>query len=401
MHYAVPRILSGAGVLERFYTDICAVKGWPNLLRAIPQALRPAKLQRLLTRQPRGVPARRITAFTGFGFEYARRLSHARNTDDRNDAFLWSGQEFCRRVIAHGFGQARAVWGFNSASLELLQAARERGLRGVVEQTITPRQIEWSLLEEEQARFPDWEPHPEPGKLEEYCARERAEWAAADLVVCGSDYVRDGLIACGAAPEKCVAVSYGLDFMVPPHAPRRRAMPLKVLTVGAVCLRKGSPYVLEAARRMRGRAVFRMVGPVQVQPAAETALRADLELVGVVPRSDIRAHYAWADVFLLPSLCEGSATVSYEALFNGLPVICTPHTGSVARDGIDGYLVPARDVDAIVERLDRLATDPALLTGMSEHAHARSQDYTLARYGQRLVETLRARLGDDALTPAR
>ena len=35
MHYAVPRILHAAGMLERFYTDLAAVRGWPALLRAM------------------------------------------------------------------------------------------------------------------------------------------------------------------------------------------------------------------------------------------------------------------------------------------------------------------------------------------------------------------------------
>jgi hypothetical protein len=32
MHYAVPRILHEAGILDRFYTDICAAKGWPHFV---------------------------------------------------------------------------------------------------------------------------------------------------------------------------------------------------------------------------------------------------------------------------------------------------------------------------------------------------------------------------------
>ena len=106
MHYAVPRLLERAGLLERLYTDICAAKGWPRLLRLIPPALRPGSVQRLLGRDPKDIPARRITAFTTFGFDYARRNSRARTTDERNAAFLWSGQEFGRLVIEQGFGAA-------------------------------------------------------------------------------------------------------------------------------------------------------------------------------------------------------------------------------------------------------------------------------------------------------
>ncbi len=74
---------------------------------------------------------------------------------------------------------------------------------------------------------------------------------------------------------------------------------------------------------------------------------------------------------LLPSLCEGSATAVYEALAAGLPVICTPNTGSVVRHGIDGYIVPIRDVHETAQILRQLADNPALLARMSESARER------------------------------
>ncbi len=391
MHYGVPRILAGSGKLERLYTDICAVKGWPRLLGALPQVMRPARLRRLLGRIPQGIPAGKITAFTGFGWEYARRLARAHHPDARIAAYLWAGKEFCRRVITGGLGPARSGYVLNSAGLELLHEARRRGLRGVVEQTIAPRQVEWQILAEEQARFPEWEAAAEDGLIQDYCAREAAEWAAADLVVCASDFVRDGIVACGGSAAKCVVVPYGVEQAAAASArPARRPGPLRVLTVGAVGLRKGSPYVLAAARQLAGRAEFRMVGAVEVLPAAERQLRQHLNLAGVVPRSQIQAQYDWADVFLLPSLCEGSATVTYEALFQGLPVICTRQTGSVIKDGVDGFIVPARDPSAIAEKLELLAASRERLSALSEHARRASLNCTLARYGENLLAAFAA-----------
>ena len=99
-------------------------------------------------------------------------------------------------------------------------------------------------------------------------------------------------------------------------------------------------------------------------------------------------HFQWADVFLLPSLCEGSATVTYEALGHGLPVICTPNTGSVVRDGMEGFIVPVRDAAAIAERIERLAIDVELRTQMAANAKARAAEFTVAEYGRRLLSVL-------------
>jgi glycosyltransferase involved in cell wall biosynthesis len=107
-------------------------------------------------------------------------------------------------------------------------------------------------------------------------------------------------------------------------------------------------------------------------------------------------HYAWADVFLLPSICEGSATVCYEALAAGVPVITTENAGSVVRDGVDGFIVPIRDAEAVVERLEMLYRDRELLESMSRGAFARAREFTVEKYGERLLEAIGAACSADS-----
>ena len=57
---------------------------------------------------------------------------------------------------------------------------------------------------------------------------------------------------------------------------------------------------------------------------------------------------------MFPSLHEGSAFTVFEALASGLPVVTTPNAGSVVRDGEEGYIVPIRDVPALMDRILRL-----------------------------------------------
>jgi glycosyltransferase involved in cell wall biosynthesis len=75
-------------------------------------------------------------------------------------------------------------------------------------------------------------------------------------------------------------------------------------------------------------------------------------------------------------------------LASGLPVICTPNTGSVVRHGVEGWIVPIRDVDAIVEGIDRLSEDRDLRLVMGQNARQRAQEFDLSSYGRRLVAAL-------------
>jgi glycosyltransferase involved in cell wall biosynthesis len=388
MHYAVPRILSGAGRLERFFTDIDARRGWPSLLRLMPPPLRRGAISRVLARTPAEVPAERVTAFNRFGFDYARRLRNSRSTNENTRIFLWGAREFNRLVLAAGL-DCRGIYTFNTAGLELLQHVRRAGGLTVMEQTILPRSVELQIVADEQARFPDWEPPiAVDGSMAEYIAREREEWQYADRILCGSPFVASAIGECGGPQERCVVVPYGVAIHAAHEARRRSSGPLRVLTVGTVGLRKGSPYVQQAARRLCGKAVVRMAGAVKLQAAAARQLAEDVELLGSVPRAEVARHFQWADVFLLPSLCEGSATVTYEALAWGLPVVTTPNAGSLVRDGLDGFVVPPRDVDALVERIERLADDEPLRMQMANNALARAHEGSYEAYAVRLLAAI-------------
>ena len=99
-------------------------------------------------------------------------------------------------------------------------------------------------------------------------------------------------------------------------------------------------------------------------------------------------QYQWADLFLLPSICEGSATASYEALASGLPIIVTPNTGSIIQDGEEGFVVPIRSASAIVDRIEMLRKDAELRERMAQKARALAEQNTLDTYAARLISAL-------------
>lgn len=390
MHYAVPRILASDNRLSRFYTDICAADGWTAQIGKLPFSRAVPALTRLAGRVPAGVPTDRIVTFPWFGLRSA--LIRLRNNDDAAVIrhALWAGRRFSMLVVQHGFAEASGLYTFAGDGLEQIEAAKHMGLWVALEQMNAPRDILDELVSREQDRFPQWVEGVSDSTrfAEAFAARERAEWALADIIICPSDFVREGVRACGGPIKKCVVVPYGVDPGSEPAPRSSREGPLRVLTAGAVGLRKGSPYVLAAAEALRDVASFRLVGPCTIPDAQLQVLDSVADVPGVIPRSEMRAQYDWADVFLLPSVCEGSATVVYEALAAGLPAIVTSSTGSVVRDGIEGFITPLGDAPAIIQRLRLLATDRELLKTMSRNARQRAVEFSVERYGERLLAAL-------------
>jgi len=394
--YAVPTVLHGAGLLECLCTDVCASLPALRLVdRLVPRSVRPAGLERLLGRKPAAVPDAKIVCFPWFAATSVWRRSRRRGPGDLLRFYAWDNRRFCDLVVRHGFGRANAVYGYNGASLEILKRAREEGLATVLEQTSSPAAREQIYLDEEAARWPQWELSVlQRQDWEPLADREMREWELADRIVCGSQWVTEGMAAVEGPVGKCRVVPYSVSdrfFCYADRDSRRRetSTALRVLFLGNVRLLKGIQYFMEAARLLAGENVqFRAVGPSSVSHKAEAEIRRHVDYVGPVPRSTVPEQLRWADVLVLPTLSEGSALVCYEALAAGLPVVTTPNAGSVVRDGAEGYIVPIRAPEAIACALSRLAADRQLLAEMSRRATARAAEFTHERYAERLLTAL-------------
>jgi glycosyltransferase involved in cell wall biosynthesis len=74
---------------------------------------------------------------------------------------------------------------------------------------------------------------------------------------------------------------------------------------------------------------------------------------------------------------------------SGLPVIVTPNgPGDIVRNGVDGFVVPIRDADAIVDRLEYLRANPQVRSEMGRNARERALVYSWDVYQARAVEAL-------------
>lgn len=393
MHYAVPRIFAGSGCLSRLFTDLYAGGGFSKNLSHLPAAFLPSSLRKFGGRQGAGIPAEAVTSFGLLGLKYWSRLRSARSPRDTAMVHLWAGDELGRLILKHGLAGADTLYTYNSASLRLLRFARENGIRTLYEQTIAPVSVELNLMQEEQERWPEWEAGTDLlefyGPFQE---NEQEEWKLADRIICGSRFVAEGINTGCGPDERIRVVPYGVNLPESDAGEQTRSQdhnrPLRVLTVGTVCLRKGAPYLAAAAQLLRGRAEFRVVGPVALNETGTREMKRSVELTGPVPRSQVADHFRWADVFLLPSICEGSATTTYEALAHGLPVVTTLNSGSPVEDGDNGFIVPLREVNSIVAALEGLANDHEKLAEMSRSAIERSRSLTVSAYGTRLMNAI-------------
>jgi len=214
-----------------------------------------------------------------------------------------------------------------------------------------------------------------------------AEYEEADYILIPSDFVEQSFIDMGFDREQLVKIPFGVDTDA--FRPAESQETFRAIFVGQVSLRKGIQYLLPAwANLDRDDAELLVVGPVRSNAEFLREQYADDDSIRFLGRrSDVPELMQSSSVFVFPSIEEGSALVTYEAMASGLPQISTVNAGSWITDGEEGYIVPVKNVDVITKRLRDLYDNPEQAAAMGKNAREAAYDFTWDRHKHEFVET--------------
>lgn len=397
MNYAIPRIMYRAGMLVTHYTDfyIGNKKKLSKTLRVLHQLFPSQSLKRALGRSHQELHEAPIVSHEFLGLLYWFLMKRSSDSHNLLQVVARRARAFNKAIIARNtISRGDIVFGFNGASKELFEYAKSKGAVCVLEQTIAPREVENQLLTLEIEKWPDWEPSLVlPSKTDIRSQREAEEWALADMIIGASTFVLDGLIQCGVSADKCVEVPYGVSIpkLVSPEVPTKKShSKLRVLFAGEVGLRKGIPYLLSALRLVGEEHIeARCVGKISISKEKLRPYQDLVTFVGVVPRDEMEREYEWADVLCIASICEGSATVSYEALARGVPVIATPNAGTRVVPDVTGQLVPAGNVKMLAAAFIKYVEDRDCLRSHSIAASENIDQVSIETYEANVLNAVR------------
>ena len=386
--YAVPRALHRAGMLERMYAGWFVTPGsLEERLAGLVGRVRPDFGKRLGGRRCDDLDPARVIRNRLLPLRVAMGRRRCKTVQE---FFMWEAETIGRWIQREGFGAANALFGFIlSTPPSLCHAARAAGLKTTGDQIIAPVAVQLHETREQARRFPGWAEEREVENLALMGDFERRTWEAMDQITCMSEYVREGLIAQGVPPERVTLIEYPFDagaFPAADRSGRDPGGPVTVGFVGEVGLRKGAPYFFEVARRFDPRRVrFVMVGPVNLNADKLAAHKGNVEVVGAVPRPQVRDWMGKFDLYYFPTTCEGSAGSVMEAMASGMPVVTTRNSGTVARDGVEGFVLPTYDdVGRFTDCITRLVDDRDLRLRMGAAARRRAETFNLDWYSREL-----------------
>ncbi len=196
------------------------------------------------------------------------------------------------------------------------------------------------------------------GRSQLYRWVDQAHWSKVQVVHCGLE-----------------PAFHDVPSTPPPAAPR-------LVCVGRLCEQKGQLLLVQAAHEVVRQGVpleLVLAGDGEMRPQVEALVRrlglqAQVRITGWISSEQVRAELLAARALVLPSFAEGLPVVIMEAMALRRPVITTFVAGipELVRQGQDGWLFPAGDVEGLAQAMrDCLATPADQLARMAEGAHAR------------------------------
>ncbi len=288
-----------------------------------------------------------------------------------------------------------ALWGYNGSSLEVFRDARATGRFCILDRTIG----DWRFYRETMAALAethcDWFRDGYAVVDDYLISRDDAEYEAADLIVCGSDYCAATIgrySPVAGVADKLRVLPYCYDATLfgnaPAPQPVDRSGPVRFLFVGQAGVRKGIHHVLEAIAQIpRSEAELTIVGHLVIPPQIFARYQDRVTYLPQVPRSQIPALMARHHAMVFPSYFEGSSLSLLEGLASGLALIQTPQAGNgVTAD--TGIRLDRPDTAQTLAAMRILIEDRERLDHYRSHAQAEARNYTFARYRENIAGLL-------------
>ncbi len=176
--------------------------------------------------------------------------------------------------------------------------------------------------------------------------------------------------------------------------------PACFVLVARLLREKGVYVYINAARRVKAlhpEIRFLLLGNVDVNPGSVTVNEIELWVAeGLIEHpghvADVRPWLAQASVFVLPSYYrEGLPRSIQEAMAMGRPIITTDWVGckETVDEGVNGYKVPIRDMDAVYEAMMKFVENPELIASMgAESRRIAERRFNVHKINALILETM-------------
>jgi phosphatidylinositol alpha-mannosyltransferase len=172
---------------------------------------------------------------------------------------------------------------------------------------------------------------------------------------------------------------------------------VNILFVGRLEKRKGVSYLLEAYKRVKQEipnSRLIIVGPgTRLRGKYEKKVKRnslkDVVFVGFVSCDELPRYYKTADIFCAPAIgWESFGIILLEAMAMGKPIVASNIEGyaGLVTHGVEGLLVPPKDVGMLAQALITLMASQSLRQEMGARGRVKAVDYSWEHIARRVLD---------------
>jgi alpha-maltose-1-phosphate synthase len=282
----------------------------------------------------------------------------------------------------------RAVYCYEDSAAATFQRAEEVGALRIYELPIMHYREMHRILELEKSKEPELRLFlqylREPAwKLE----RKDRELLTADVIVVPARFVQRSISRFLKPSARFLVVPYGSDTraLAKNWTTDDQQGPLRLFFAGILGPRKGVHVLFDALSRIPARHYhLTLAGRWEPGFREWVSKRHPIEYdwLGQLAHEEVYEACRRTHVFVFPSLAEGFGLVILEAMASGIPVIATDQTAGpeIIKEGIDGWIIPAGEVEALKTTLETAMEQRDRLPEMGLAARHKAEVWSWKRY---------------------
>lgn len=276
-----------------------------------------------------------------------------------------------RKKLAH-------IW---ESSPEIIKKLNSKGYKTVLDIPIAPTATAQTLVDNFGGNI-ILHPHKYNDNL------ERKSYELVDYIITPSVFVKDEIVKLGIDSNKISVVPFGAvlnESLEKSFDKDYKKVGIDFCFAGTVNNRKGIDFLLRAwndKRFINDR--LHLCG--RIYPEIKKLLNEyDFKNVITPGFIDTNNYFKQCDVYVFPSLLEGSSKSIYEAMNAGLPCIVTHNSGSIIENNKDGLIIDIANSEDIKEKLLYFKNNTTLIEVMGKCALKNVQKYSWDIYAKKII----------------
>lgn len=209
-------------------------------------------------------------------------------------------------------------------------------------------------------------------------------------IISVSNTTKRDLVSLKVDPSRVTVIHNGIDHSL--YRPGEKSSTPTILWIGRMKRYKNPLDAIQMFRRLRRRATLIIAGGGELEGEVRRAIQGEsnIKYLGRVPEEKKVELYQRAWVVLSTSFIEGWGMTVVEANACGTPVVgyARGSIPEIIQDGVNGFLVPYKDLDAMARRVEYLL-DEGVMREFSRASYQSSLKYDWEKTAEQYYEKMR------------